>query len=117
MSGRKKYRVLFVGSKTDSAIAYAFAMIGMDTIIVDRDELVLERLGDIIEEEGKYAVIIIPERFIEATRYLREKIREKMGFLPAFIFLPDVREPKFGQIAELEELLQRALGVTMKLSK
>jgi len=112
----EEYYALFVGSMEDEALAYAFALIGFDFRIVGKDEEVPRVLEEILEKNAeRYALIILPERFVNATRYLREKLREKAKMLPAFLFIPQTRQPKFNQLKELEELLQRALGISLKL--
>ena len=113
---RKTYKAIFVGSKKDETLAHMFAIVGFDSLIVETDADVLDALGRIIERHGDdYALVVMHERFVRATRLVRENIREASETLPAFLFIPDVREPKYEQLEEIRELLKRALGVSPEL--
>jgi len=111
------YKALFVGTKKDETVAYAFSIIGFDFIIIDDDEKIVDTLEEVLGKGEKYAIVVMSERFVEATRNFRDKLREKAMFIPAFLFIPDISKPEFKQLDELEELLQRALGITLKISE
>ncbi len=116
MSSERSLRAIFVGTTRDEILAYAFSIVGFDQLITNNDEDAIKALEKIVESrEEEYALIILPERFVESTKLLREKIKGRGGVIPAFLFLPDIKEPKFRQLDELEHLLQKALGVTLKI--
>ena len=116
MSMEKKYYAIFIGSEQDRVLAYAFSIIGFDHVIASDDSEVLKILEKILEEsKEKYALILLPERLVESTRNIREKLREEGRIIPAFLFLPGVKKPEFKQLDELEQLLQRALGISLKI--
>lgn len=113
MSEKNLYS-LFLATKEDESLAYAFALIGFESRIVEKDEDLPSILEEILEKDKeKYALIVLPEKFVESTRRIREKLREQGSILPAFLFVPELKKPVFHQLSELRELVRRALGMSL----
>lgn len=63
-------------------------------------------------EIGNHAIIILPERFAEATRELRRIRAERLT--PIFVFVPDYTGIKGIRIEELKRSISVAVGAKLK---
>jgi len=109
------YKILFAATKDYEDLGKIFAIVGVEAKIMEDDAELLAVLREILEaKQTEYAIILMPEKFIDITKPIREKLREDGRYIPAFLFLPDIGEPKFLQLEELNELLKRIQGVTIE---
>ncbi len=116
LSEEKNLYSLFLGTKEDESLAFAFSIIGFESKIVDKDEDLPVLLGEILEKDKeKYALIVMPEKYVKLTQHIREKLREQGDILPAFLFIPELKNPVFYQLSEIKELVRRALGMSLKV--
>ena len=113
--GVRTYRILFLATEEYRDLANIFAVVGFHTQIVPKSSDLLEVLRDITEaKQSEFAIIVMPEKFVELTKPIRMKLREKGKYIPSFLFLPDIREPRFLQLEELNDMLRRVQGVTIE---
>lgn len=110
----KTYKALFISSSKYEVLSQIFRLVGFDVIVEADTKKILAELEDILETRiDDYALIVMPEEFVEPTRMLRAKVREKGRSLPVFLFLPDISDPKYTQLEELDDMLRRALGIRL----
>lgn len=110
-----KYKILFLATKVYEDLGKIFRLLGVDVKIAESSEGLLSILKNILESQQiEYAIILMPEEYIVMTRSIREKLNEEKRYMPAFLFLPDTKHPKFLQLDELDELLKRVQGISIK---
>jgi len=97
----------------DHSFTTGFALIGVDTLIAKNEKEVLQKIVEAVEK-GDYGIILLSERYVDSTRYLRERIlKEKKGNV-IFAFLPDYTGIKGKRIKELKEKVSRAIGLRIE---
>ena len=110
----KTYKALFAGSTRYRVLSQIFRLVGFDILMEENDQKLISKLSNLLETKlDEYALIIMPEEYVEPTKKLRDKVREQGHSIPVFLFLPDIRNPKYLQLAELNEMLRRALGISL----
>ncbi|MCD6480134.1 V-type ATP synthase subunit F [Candidatus Bathyarchaeota archaeon] len=72
---------------------------------------VIERL---IGEE-RFNLIIIPERFSEETRSIRERLIESGEIKPVFLIIPDLTMATGMRMEELRSIVSQAVGTRVEL--
>mgnify|MGYP000504069335 CR=1 FL=1 len=103
-----------VASIGDNMFIKMFELIGAVGYKAEDEEELKKILAQLIKEK-KYAIIVLPERYVEATREIREKLAREGEYFPLFAFLPDHTGIKDRRIEELKRLISLAVGVELKL--
>ena len=70
---------------------------------------------DKMVDEGDFKLIIIPERFAEETRSIREKIMRLGEITPIFALLPDFTMETGMRMEEIQEVVSLAIGTKLEL--
>ncbi len=73
-----------------------------------------ETLRD-LSEEGMFKLIIIPERFAEETRSVRESVMNRGDITPVFALIPDFTMETGMRMAELQTVVSLAIGTRLEL--
>ncbi|MCD6492120.1 MAG: V-type ATP synthase subunit F [Candidatus Njordarchaeia archaeon] len=106
-------RILAIG---DPVFARPFQLIGADAKICTNEQEVQRALEELVSSEKIiYGVIILPERYVEKTKKIRQKLIKENRAIPVFIFLPDQTGIKDKRIEELKQLVISAIGAEIKL--
>jgi vacuolar-type H+-ATPase subunit F/Vma7 len=105
---------LNVAAIGDPTFTSGFELIGVKGFIADDEEQAKHVLRDIIDSEN-YAVIIIPERFLDASKETRSQIMKEGKIVPLFAFLPDYTGIKGKRVEELKKSISLAVGTELKL--
>lgn len=87
-------------------------MAGAEGFRAETDREVLSTLTKLIKE-GDYSVIVLPERYVELTREIREKLMREEKIEPIFAFVPERGLTK--RIDEIREKINLAIGVKLEL--
>lgn len=66
-------------------------------------------------KSDKYALIILPDRYVDATADVRAKIMKEGRYTPIFLFLPDYTGIKGRRIEELKKSISLAVGARLKI--
>jgi len=66
-------------------------------------------------EEGGFQLIIIPERFAEETRPVRERIMNRGDITPVFALIPDFTMETGMRMEELQAVVSLAIGTRLEL--
>ncbi|MEM2843048.1 MAG: V-type ATP synthase subunit F [Candidatus Bathyarchaeia archaeon] len=98
----------------DSIFISGFTLVGVEGFEVENEEALNQTLKNLIEN-AQYAVIILPERFVEKTRELRFKLIKEGKITPIFAFIPDYTRIKGKRIDELKKSISLAVGAELKL--
>ncbi|MEM4649226.1 MAG: V-type ATP synthase subunit F, partial [Candidatus Bathyarchaeia archaeon] len=98
----------------DSIFVSGFALIGAESFEIKSEEELTHTLKQLIESNN-YAVIILPERFVENTKELRFKLIKEGKITPIFAFIPDYTGIKGKRIEELKKSISLAVGAELKL--
>lgn len=72
---------------------------------------VLKKLVD----EGRFNLIILPERFAKATSEIRMLVLHRGKISPVFAVVPDLTGIKGERLEELRSLISLAVGAKLKL--
>jgi vacuolar-type H+-ATPase subunit F/Vma7 len=104
-------RVAAVG---DSIFISGFMLVGVEGFEVEDEKLLNQTLKNLIES-NQYAVIILPERFVEETQEFRFKLIKEGRITPIFAFIPDYTKVKGKRVEELKKSISLAVGAELKL--
>jgi len=75
---------------------------------------VAEKLSDLVGEE-RFQLIIVPERFAEETRPVRERVMNRGDIIPVFALIPDFTMETGMRMKELQEVVSLAIGTRLEL--
>lgn len=92
----------------------AFELIGAQGHEAGSGELVAETLSRLVEE-GRPQLIIIPERFAEQTRSVREQVMNRGDITPVFALIPDFTMETGMRMEELQTVVSLAIGTKLEL--
>lgn len=73
-----------------------------------------EKLSDLVGEE-RFQLIIVPERFAEETRPVRERVMNRGDIIPVFALIPDFTMETGMRMKELQEVVSLAIGTRLEL--
>ena len=73
-----------------------------------------ETLSDLVEEE-RFQLIIVPERFAEETRPVRDRVMNRGDIIPVFALIPDFTMETGMRMKELQEVVSLAIGTRLEL--
>ena len=91
-----------------------FELIGAKGFDAGTGEAVAETLRD-LSEEGMFKLIIIPERFAEETRSVRESVMNRGDITPVFALIPDFTMETGMRMEELQAVVSLAIGTRLEL--
>ena len=97
----------------DPIFIKSFEILGAEGFEAKEEEEARKKLAEIIEKK-EYGLIILPERFVEATKDLREKLLRTGVYYPLFAFMPDYTGIKDKRIKELQKLISLAVGIKLE---
>ncbi|MBN1682749.1 V-type ATP synthase subunit F [Candidatus Bathyarchaeota archaeon] len=92
----------------------AFELIGAKGYDASSGKIAAEILQKIIDE-GKFNLILIPERFASNTLSLREDIMKKGEITPLFALIPDFTMETGMRMEELQAVVSLAIGTKLEL--
>ena len=91
-----------------------FQLIGAEGFDAGSGETVAETLSNLVEE-GRFQLIIIPERFAEQTRTVRERVMFRGDITPVFALIPDFTMETGMRMEELQAVVSLAIGTRLEL--
>lgn len=91
-----------------------FQLIGAEGFDAGSGEAVAETLSNLVEE-GRFQLIIIPERFAEQTRTVRERVMFRGDITPVFALIPDFTMETGMRMEELQAVVSLAIGTKLEL--
>jgi len=92
----------------------SFELIGAAGFESSSGEAVVQTLERLIDE-GRFQFIIIPERFAEKTRPVRERVMNRGDITPVFALIPDFTMETGMRMAELQAIVSLAIGTKLEL--
>ncbi|MGQ4890877.1 MAG: V-type ATP synthase subunit F [Candidatus Njordarchaeia archaeon] len=104
-------RIAVIG---DTLFIKAFELIGSDGFKAENEKEIINILKKVIEQK-EYGLIIIPERYVKATKPIRERLIKAGSVTPLFAFLSDYTGETGQRIEELKKLISLAVGIQLKL--
>ncbi len=97
-----------------SSFITCFELIGAEGFDAGTAEAVAATLSRLVEEGG-FQLIIIPERFAEETRPVRERIMNRGDITPVFALIPDFTMETGMRMEELQAVVSLAIGTRLEL--
>jgi len=97
-----------------SSFVSCFELIGAHGFYAE-DGREIARIVERLVEDGKFKLIIIPERFSEDTRHIRTKIMEEGRISPVFLIIPDLTMVTGMRMEELRSAISQAIGTRVEL--
>jgi vacuolar-type H+-ATPase subunit F/Vma7 len=91
-----------------------FQLIGAEGFDAGSGEAVAETLSNLVEG-GRFQLIIIPERFAEQTRTVRERVMFRGDITPVFALIPDFTMETGMRMEELQAVVSLAIGTRLEL--
>ncbi|MCX8191415.1 MAG: V-type ATP synthase subunit F [Nitrososphaerales archaeon] len=98
----------------DPTFIAGFKMIGAEGLKATDANEVLKILSEVLKT-NKYAMIILPDRYVEITAEIRSRIIKEGKVTPIFSFIPDYTGIKGKRIEELKRSVSLAVGAKLKL--
>ena len=98
----------------DKYLTSGFRLIGIESKEVVDDEAAAKTVEDLVVE-GKYEIVIISESVAVKIRTLRDGLLAAKKPYPVFLIIPDFQGPLHERIKELHQLVDKAIGVKLKL--
>lgn len=98
----------------DPTFVKGFELLGAYGFITEDVHEVRKILNQLVDS-GEYALIILPERFVEETRDIRRKVVRNRQVAPIFSFIPDYTGVKGKRIEELKREISLAIGIRLKM--
>ncbi len=103
--------IVMIGNKY---LVSCFRLAGVDILEASSDEDATKKLEQLISE-GKYKIFIITEKISRKAKSLREDLLKAKKPYPLFLIIPDFEGPLKERITELNEYVNQAMGVKLKL--
>ena len=91
-----------------------FELIGAVGFDIGTGEAVAETVSALVEE-GRFQLIIVPERFAEETRPVRERVMNRGDITPVFALIPDFTMETGMRMEELQTIVSLAIGTRLEL--
>jgi vacuolar-type H+-ATPase subunit F/Vma7 len=91
-----------------------FELIGAVGFDIGTGEAVAETVSALVEE-GRFQLIIVPERFTEETRPVRERVMNRGDITPVFALIPDFTMETGMRMEELQVIVSLAIGTKLEL--
>jgi vacuolar-type H+-ATPase subunit F/Vma7 len=91
-----------------------FQLIGAEGFDASTGEAVAETLSHLVDE-GRFQLVIIPERFVEQTRAVRERVMNRGDITPVFALIPDFTMETGMRMEELQAVVSLAIGTRLEL--
>ena len=91
-----------------------FELIGAVGFDIGTGEAVAETVSALVEE-GRFQLIIVPERFAEETRPVRERVMNRGDITPVFALIPDFTMETGMRMEELQSIVSLAIGTRLEL--
>jgi len=98
----------------DPIFVKAFELVGAEGFQAETEKEVKEKLMKLLEKK-EHGLIILPERFVKATKEIRQRLLRTGAVYPLFAFMPDYTGIKDKRIEELQRLISLAVGIQLKL--
>lgn len=99
----------------DTSFITAFEFMGAYGFLAEEEGEVKNVLRRLLNEDEKFKIIIISERFAKATLEMRFKIVETGRVYPLFAIVPDIKGRARGErVKEIKSFISRAIGVELK---
>jgi vacuolar-type H+-ATPase subunit F/Vma7 len=92
----------------------AFELIGARGYDAGTGKAVTETLRRLIDE-GKFNLILIPERFAKDTFSVREEVMKRGDITPLFALVPDFTMETGMRMEELQAVVSLAIGTKLEL--
>jgi len=91
-----------------------FELIGAVGYEKEDGESVVAALKQLVNE-GEYKLVLIPERFAEATFSIREQVMKSGEITPVFALVPDFTMETGMRMEELQAVVSLAIGTKLEL--
>ncbi len=105
---------LKVAAVGDPTFIAGFELIGIKGFKATDLEGVKKILRELTESE-EYGIVLVPERFVDASKEARSKIIRERKIAPLFAFLPDYTGIKGKRVEELKKTISLAVGTELNL--
>ena len=97
----------------DPAFISVFELLGAEGFEVSEEGELPRVLREVVA--GDYALVVLPEKYVEATRDFREKLAREGRVTPLFAFLPTEPSSRGARVEELKRFISLAIGAELKL--
>ena len=91
-----------------------FQLIGAEGFDAGSGEALIETLTNLVDKGG-FQLIIIPERFAEVTRPVRDRVMIQGDITPIFALIPDLTMETGMRMEELQAVVSLAIGTRLEL--
>jgi vacuolar-type H+-ATPase subunit F/Vma7 len=104
--------IVVIGDKYLSSV---FRLAGIEALEVEDEDLAVEKAEELVEE-GKCKILLVTERIAMRLGEFREKLLIQKKFYPVFVIIPDFAGTLGERRKELTQLVNKSIGVKLKVS-
>jgi vacuolar-type H+-ATPase subunit F/Vma7 len=104
-----------VGVVGERYLVNLFRLIGVEAVEAGNEDLAVAKVEE-LADEGKYRLLIVTEKVALRLKNLREKLLKEKKLYPVLVVIPDFDGPLGERKKELNQLVNRSLGVKLKMS-
>ena len=98
----------------DPTFITGFNLVGVEGFLAQTEDEVKQVLKEVLRK-NQYALLILPERYVEATAEIRSRILKEREIIPMFSFIPDYTGISGKRVEELKKSVSLAVGAKLKL--
>ncbi len=89
-------------------------MAGIEALEVEDEDSAVEKAEEVVEE-GKYKILILTEKTAKRLSELRERLLVQKRFYPIFVIIPDFGGTLGERKKELTQLVNKSIGIKLKV--
>jgi vacuolar-type H+-ATPase subunit F/Vma7 len=104
---------LDVAIVADRNLANIFRLAGAESITVETDESAINQVKNLIDER-RCKIIIVTETFDSKLKEIREELLKERRSYPIFMVIPGLTGPTGTRRTELQEAVNKSIGVKLK---
>ena len=98
----------------DKYLVSVFQLIGIEAVEAENEDLAVTKAEE-LADEGKCKLLIVTEKVALRLKNLREKLLKEKKFYPVLVGIPDFDGPLGERKEELSRLINKSLGIKLKM--
>jgi vacuolar-type H+-ATPase subunit F/Vma7 len=98
----------------DKYLSSVFRLAGIEALEVEDEDSAVEKAEEVVGE-GKCKILILTEKTAKRLSELREKLLVQKRFYPIFVIIPDFGGTLGERKKELTQLVNKSIGIKLKV--
>jgi len=98
----------------DKYLSSVFRLAGVEALEVEDEDSAVEKAEELVDE-GNCKILLVTEKIAMQLGELREKLLRQKKFYPVFVIVPDFGGTLGERKKELTQLVNKSIGVKLKV--